>query len=57
MQLYWRSIGNIQTMIYFRKKTRQIIKYRVAATLRRAQIKKYTTSKEAGGYKTNGNIV
>ena len=30
-------------------KTRQIIRYRASATLRRLQIKQYTASKEGGG--------
>ena len=38
-------------------KTRQIIRYRTTAALRRSQMKQYTASKWGGGYKTNGNII
>ena len=39
-------------------RTRQIIRYRAKATLRRLQIKQYTTSKEGGGgLRPNGNII
>ena len=41
----------------YERGTRQIIRYRATATLRRPQIKQYTASKEGEGYKTNGNII
>ena len=34
-------------------RTRQIIRYRATATLRRLQIKQYTAPNEGGGYKIN----
>ena len=37
-------------------RTRQIIRYRATATLRRLQIKQYTASNDGRGYKTHGNI-
>ena len=54
----------IRTELLFDIETRQIIRYRATATLRRPHIKQFTASNEGGGgggggwrYKTNGNLV
>ena len=60
-----RGSGNIVHLILYPEppfpafwRTRQIIRYRAKATLRRSQMKQYTVSNEGeGGYKTNGNSI
>ena len=51
------SNSRLHQMIIELTKTRQIIQYRAAATLRRPQIKQYTASNGGGGYKEQNIVI